>query len=250
MSAAVIAVTIRKGGTGKTTTAAALAQAAAYTGRRVLAIDLDSQGNLSQALGVRATADRNAYLLMMHTRPAAETVIESKQGLNVIPAAIDLATVPDTTGAARRLQSALEPIRADYDLIVIDTPAAGILQYNALQAATAAVFPVHADSYGIQSIYQITDVTRQFMRTNPALTFAGVLLASYDGRPKHARAIRDAIRSQAEALGVSYIGEVRRGVAIQEAATLQRSLYEYAPNSKPAADYLQALQFIMEEGQT
>lgn len=250
MSAAVIAVTIRKGGTGKTTTAAALAQAAAYTGRRVLAIDLDSQGNLSQALGVRATADRNAYLLMMHTRSAAETVIESKQGLNVIPAAIDLATIPDTTGAARRLQSALEPIRGDYDLIVIDTPAAGILQYNALQAATAAVFPVHADSYGIQSIYQITDVTRQFMRTNPALTFAGVLLASYDGRPKHARAIRDAIRSQAEALGVSYIGEVRRGVAIQEAATLQRSLYEYAPNSKPAADYLQALQFIMKEGYT
>ena len=132
----IITIAVQKGGTGKTTTAAALAQAAAYKGRRALAIDLDPQGNLSVTLAAQMIPEAgNSYNLLMGL-PAADLIQTTEQGIDVIPACLDLATISSGKGSARRLQRALEPIKNNYDLIVIDTPTAAELQYNALQAAT------------------------------------------------------------------------------------------------------------------
>lgn len=243
----IITVSIQKGGTGKTTTAAALAQAAAFRGRRVLAVDLDPQGNLSQALATRAgDPTANAYNLITGQLPAEDTIVssgfgygpEAAQGVDVIPAHYNLAAVTSGKGSARRLSKALEPIRGRYDLIVIDTPAGGELQYNALQAATGLIIPMNTDSFNVQSLYQMTDVARQFMQSNQGLSFTGIVLTNYDGRTNHARQIRHAIQDQAAALGVPYLGEIRRAIAVQEAATFMQSLYVSAPRSTAAADYL------------
>lgn len=243
----IITIAVQKGGTGKTTTAATLAQAAAYKGRRVLAIDLDPQGNLSVTLAAQMIPETgNSYNLLMGL-PPADLIQTTEQGIDVIPACLDLATISSGKGSARRLQRALEPIKNNYDLIVIDTPTAAELQYNALQAATGLIIPLQADSYNIQSLYQITDIAGQIRKSNPALSIKGVIMTNYNGQTRHARQIREAIQKQVEALQLPYLGEIRRAIAIQEAATLRQSLFEYAPKSNPARDYLAIYETITKQ---
>lgn len=231
----VFTVAIQKGGTGKTTTAAAIAQAAAHRGRRVLAIDLDPQGNLSFALAARLGTG-NSYNLLNGQDVAIQT---TPQGLDVIPASWDLATISSGKGSARRLQRAIEPLKKEYDVIVIDTPpTAGELQYNALQAATGLIIPLQADIYNVQSLYQITDTARQIQKSNPELSIKGFILTQYDGRSTVARQMKDIITSKAAMMHVSFLGTIRAAVVVKEAAALQQSLFDYAPNSKPATDYL------------
>lgn len=230
-------IATQKGGTAKTTTAAVIAQAAAYRGRRALAIDLDPQGNLSFATG--ADARRAGSYELLHGATIEEVTQTTAQGIDVITASPNLRTETSSRGSARRLQNALTDAQSMYDVITIDTPAtAGELQYNALQAADRLIIVLEADAYCIQSLYQIDETTRQIQQSNPGLTIAGVLLAKYDGRANFTKAMRDRIEQTAAAMGAPFLGTVRAGIAIKEAAGLQVSLYEYAPKSNPAADYL------------
>ena len=246
MRAKVISVSIQKGGTGKTTTAAALAQAAAYMGKKALAIDLDPQGNLSFAL--RADTRGAGAFEFLNGADFRNVIQTTAQGLDVIPASWNLATITSGKGTARRLQQAIGQITGLYDLITIDTPpTAGELQYNALQAATGLIIPLQADIYNMQSLYQITDAARQIQGSNPALSIMGFILTQYDGRSTISRQMKEVITDQAAAMGVPYLGAIRAAVAVKEAAALQRSLFEYARRSKPAADYLEIYKRIMQE---
>lgn len=233
----ILSVAIQKGGTGKTTTAAVLAQAAAANGEKVLAIDLDPQGNLSFALG--ADVNRGSSFRVLSGSPAAEQIQQTEQGIDVIPAAWELSTITTAPGSARRLQKALLPIRDEYSTIIIDTPPTpGELQYNALQASTGIIIPLMADAYSVNSLYQITDEAVAIMQSNPELSYTGVLITRYNDRSTISKQMRDAIQQAAEELSIPYLGEIRNGVVIQEAAALQLSLYEYGAKSKPAADYM------------
>ena len=232
----VICVAIQKGGTGKTTTAAALADAAVMDGRSVLAIDLDPQANLTYTAG--ATAGGPGSFEMLEGKPAKSLVQHIRPGFDLIPASEGLSTIKTGPGSARRLQKALEPIKDKYDVIVIDTPpTAGELQYNGLQASTALVIPLQADVYGLQGLYQMIEAARSIQRSNPALNLAGIVITQYDGRSTISKQMRQIIIDKAAALGVPHIGTVRAAAAVREAAAMQRSLFDYAPKSKPAADY-------------
>lgn len=236
-------IATQKGGTGKTTTAAALAQAAAFKGKKALAIDLDPQGNLSFNFAADATAP-GAYDLL-HGAPAADVIQTTAQGVDVIAASPNLQTEKTAAGSARRLQEALAPIKKKYSIIVIDTPAtAGELQYNALQAADRLLIPLQADAYNAQSLYQIAAAAEQIKNSNPRLKIAGVLLTQFDGRATISRHLREVLEANAKVLKIPFLGTVRKAIAVQEAAALQRSLFEYAPKSKPAADYMQIFETI------
>lgn len=247
----IITVAIQKGGVAKTTTAAVLAQAAAYRGKRVLAIDLEPQGNLSQALAVRAGDPvANSYNLIMRTQPAERTIVKSGQGMDVIPAGRELSTVTSGRGSARRLQQALAPLEGKYDLVFIDTPAAGELQYNALQASTGVIIPVEPASFNIQSLYMITDVIGLLQRSNPALSLKGILVTKYDRRDRSTltKLTLQAIQQQAAEMAIPYLGEIRYAIAVQEATSTMQSLYTIAPKSTAAQDYLRVFDTITEEG--
>ena len=237
----IISIANQKGGTAKSTTAAALAQAAAYKGKRCLAIDLDPQGNLSFFLAAD-TARAGAFEMLEGQRVEVQ---HAAGGLDVIPASWNLQTISSSRGSARRLKSALEPIAAQYDLIIIDTPpTAGELQYNALMASTDLIIPLQADIVGLQGLYQMADTARQIQQGNPALTLTGYILTRHGGRSTLARQMAETIKARAAEMGIPFLLAIREAVAIREAQTLQRSLYEYAPTSKPAADYLQLLDCI------
>lgn len=239
-------IATQKGGTAKTTTAAVIAQAAAYRGKKALTIDLDPQGNLSFATAADATRPGSYDLL--HGTPAEDLKQRSPQGLDTIPASPNLQTEKTSAGSARRLQNALAHIKDSYDVITIDTPAtAGELQYNALQAADRLIIVLEADAYNIQSLYQIAETTRQIQKSNPQLIIAGVMLTKYDGRANFTRAMRERIEQTAAAMHIPFLGAVRQGIAIKEAAGLQVSLFEYAPKSKPAADYLSIFDELMKQ---
>lgn len=231
----IISIANQKGGTAKSTTAAALAQAAAYRGKRCLAIDLDPQGNLSFFLAAD-TARAGAFEMLEGKRAEAQHMAG---GLDVIPASWNLQTIISSRGSARRLRAALEPIKERYDLIVIDTPpTAGELQYNALMASTDLIIPLQADIVGLQGLYQMADTAQQIQQGNPELTLTGYILTRHSERSTLARQMTETIEARAAEMGIPFLLAIREAVAIREAQTLQRSLYEYSPNSKPAADYL------------
>lgn len=240
----IVTIANQKGGSGKTATAAALAQAAAHDGKKVLAIDLDPQGNLSFTLG--AEMNRKTSLDLLEGEPARH-IIQHCGGLDVIPASWNNQTIRSGAGSAKRLQKALLPLKARYDLIVIDTPpTGGELQYNALQASTGLIIPLQADIFGLQGLYQIADTAEQIKASNPALSVLGVVFTRHNPRSTIARQMQEAIENAAKEMGVPVLGAIREGVAIREAQALQTDLFDYAPKAKPAQDYKQLYETIRE----
>ena len=237
----ILAIANQKGGCGKSTTATALAEAAAARGLRVLAVDIDPQANLSFFTGADANQP-GAFDLLEQGRPAAALIQRTAGGLDVIPAALELQTITTGKGSARRLAAALAPIRRQYDLIIIDTSTApGEARLNALMAATQLVIPLEADIGGLQGLYQIYDEARQVQQANPALTICGYILTKYDRRSTLARTMADRIQAAAEEMDRPSLGAIRAAVAIREAQSFQISLYDHAPKSYPAQDYMRVL---------
>lgn len=241
----ILTVSIQRGGTAKTTTATAIAQAAAADGKRVLAIDLDPQGNFTFSLKAD-TAAGSSYDLLNGT-PARRIIQRTESGIDVIPASWNLSTITSSTGSAKRLANAIKPIKGNYDLIVIDTPpTAGELQYNALQAATGLIIPLQADIYGLQGLYQIADTANAFKRSNPALSIKGIVLTRYDGRSTLSKQIKETIIAAAAEMGIPYLTAIREGIAIKEAQALQADFYKYSPAAKPMQDYISLYEMLSE----
>lgn len=240
-----IAVAVIKGGTGKTTTAAAIAQAAASKGKRVLAVDLDPQGNLTDFLG--ADINQPGAYQLLHGHDIAETVQTTAQQIDVVAGAPNLAAEQTKAGSIMRLQSALSPIGRRYDVCVIDTPPnMGEVTFNALQAANGLLIPLETDNSSLQGLYQIVDIAGQMKKSNKRLQILGTILTRYDGRPTINRYLLDTIRDKGQEIGAPFLQTIRAGVAIREAQAMKQSLYDYAPQSKPALDYMALYQQIME----
>lgn len=239
----IITTAVIKGGTGKTTTAAALAQAGRTTRPRyrVLAVDLDPQCNLTNFLGADQTQP-GAYEMLQGDIPNIQI---TPQKIHVISASSRLATEQSGKASARRLKNALDPLREHYDLIIIDTPPQiGELTYNALMAAEGLIIPLETDNSSLQGLYQITDIAHKVKIQNPDLEILGVVLTRYDARPKINRFYKDTIEQKGAEIGSPLLMTIRPGVAIREAQAMQQSIYEYAPECNPAKDYKELFRMI------
>lgn len=233
----IITAAIIKGGTGKSTTTAALAQAAKKDGFKVLCIDLDPQGNLSAFLD--ADPEHAGSVAFLHGAAPEDVIQKTPQEIDTIAASPDLATERSERGSAKRLAAALAPIKEDYDFIFIDTPPQmGELTYNALQTSTGLLIPLEPDNSSIQGLYHVAEIYSDLRELGAKdLSLLGVFLTRYRGRAKINQFIRDAIKEAAEQIGAPYLGEIRDGVAIREAQVMRQNLFDYAAKSNPALDY-------------
>ena len=236
----VITVGALKGGVGKSTTAAAIAQAAAAEGKKVLAVDMDPAANLSFFLGESEEERAGSFEAVTEEAPAKECIQSTAQGLDLMAGSVDLSALKSSHGSAKKLRAALRSVADDYDLVIVDTPATvGELYYNALTASEGLLIPVQADVNALQGMLQVIAVAAEVRaRVNSSLEYLAAIVTNYDSRPKINRHIRERIQEEAEAAGAEYLGEIRPGIAIKEAQGFQESLYQYAPKSKPALDYL------------
>lgn len=248
----IVTVTNQKGGTGKSTTASALAAGLSLRGYKSLAVDLDAQGNLTYTFGADNTG---ATVLEVLTGDAtAAEAIKHTQSCDVLPANKALAGADayiKETGKEYRLKEALENVADQYDYIIIDTPPAlGILTVNALTACQSVIIPSQADIYSIQGIEQLSETMKPVKKyCNPGLEIEGILLTRYSARSVLSREVADMLEELAAKLGTKlFKTKIREAIAVKEAQISQQSLFEYSPKAKPTEDYNALIDELIGEG--
>lgn len=238
----VISVAFGKGGTGKTSTAHALVNYAAMQGKSVLAIDADPQANFTYALGGNGNAPGLFEVLTDRIRTA--DAIQHTPQAHLISSRLELSTAEQMIlNKPRRdfvLKDALKGIRNKYDLIVIDTkPDINFLLVNVLSASDTVLLPMGANAFSFIGLYLMRDTIEQVQKyCNPALTVAGIVLTKYKPRQTLASDMQESIMQQAQEMGTKVFNTyIREGVVVEQAQSMQQSLFEYAPKSNPAKDY-------------
>ena len=236
-----IAIANRKGGVGKSTTAAALTAGLISKGYRVLAVDLDAQRNLTSTM--KARADSKTALGVLTGEITAREAIRRTEAGDIIPASKALSGADAAlteTGKEYRLREALEPVRGEYDFCILDCPPAlGILTVNALTAADSVVIPAQADIYSIEGIEDLQEIIQPVRKyCNRSLGILGILLTRYNSRSVLSRDVTTIAGSLARKLGTSlFKATIREGIAVKEAQISQQSLFAYAPKAKVTDDY-------------
>jgi len=210
-------------------------------GHRVLFIDLDGQGNLSQTIGAEGAT--YSILDVLLGKVSARDAVYSSENPDILPYSPSLAgadTLIVEVGKEFRLKEALEPLHDFYDYIILDTPPAlGILTVNALTASTGVIIPAQADIYSLQGIDQLVGTIETVRKyCNPGLSINGILLTRYNSRTVLTRDITEIMQYKAEELGATfYSTPIRESISIKEAQVGKISIFQYAPKSKAATDY-------------
>lgn len=237
----VLAIANQKGGVAKSTTALALGACFRATGRRVLYVDLDAQGNISYSLG--ANDKGGGIARAMRERTAEGCISATATGDYLLASSPGLATIDTTltqTGKEYRLSEVLRGIEGRFDIAVLDTPPSlGLLTINALTAAHGVVIPAQADLYSLQGIAQLADTIAAVRNyCNPGLRVWGIVLTRFNGRAILSRQMAEAVEAHAQPLGMRlFKTRIRECTALKEAAVRKVDIFSYAPKSNAAADY-------------
>lgn len=243
----VIAVANQKGGVGKSTTAAAIGAAMHTKGAAVLLVDLDGQCNLTSTL-LDATPALTAYEVLTGSTHITNAIYATADAGDILPASELLQGSDKVLTKVDALAKALSALGKRYDVIVIDTPPAlGMLTVNAFTAADKVIVPAGADAYSLKGLQALNETVQAVKRhSNPDITIEGVLLTRFSARSILSRDLAEAIADTAAAIGSKvFNAKIRDAIAVKEAQAMRQSLYSYAPNSKPAQDYLSLIDEIL-----
>ncbi len=198
----IISFTNKKGGVGKTTTAINMAAYCAEFGKKVLLVDIDSQGNATTGLGFSKSAlKKSVYNVLIEDDSAANNILPTQvKMLDVLPANVDLTGAEvDLVYKRNResiLKNALEKVRANYDYIFIDCPPSlGLLTINAWTASDSIIIPLQSEYYALEGVSQLMNTIGMVkQRLNPQLQIEGVVITMYDGRALIAKQITAEIK--------------------------------------------------------
>ncbi len=236
----IISIANQKGGVAKTTTASTMAAGLKRRGYKVLAVDLDAQGNLTTNLGAE-TEDRATTYDLMKGAASAEEAIQHLS-IDLIPADLALASADMEfcqTGREYKLSRALETIKEQYDYVILDTPPTlGIMTTNAFFASDEIIIPAcgYDGVKGIINLYNLVRTVQEY--GNKKLKIAGILMTRYNPRTNMEQGIRELAASIAQQIDVPlYKTYIRTSVIVEEAKANLTDIFSYNDKNNVAKDY-------------
>lgn len=246
-----IAIGNQKGGVGKTTTTVNLGAALAYKGKKVLVIDMDSQGNATSGLGIeRSDVQLSVFELLVDEVDVHQCILQtSRENLHIIPSTIQLAGAEMTLASAAhredRLKNAIAAVRDDYDYILVDCPPSlGQLSLNAFTASDTILIPVQCEYYALEGLSQLLNTIRLVQRTyNRDFRIEGVLLTMLDARTNLGYEVVEEVRKYFREKVYQTI--ISRNVRLSEAPSYGQSVIDYDIRSRGAEMYLELAKEVL-----
>lgn len=246
----IIAVAMQKGGVGKTTTTVNLGAALYALGQRVLVVDLDPQGNLTQHLGydpetLKPTLYQAFRDEIDHERSdVTQAIYATEEGLHLLPSQPEMSLIEmaliNTLSREQVLDAILAPVVSYYDYILIDcSPSLGLLVINALTTAHSVLIPVQTEYLAARGANMIlsTIATIRRRRLNPALAIDGILLTMADTRTLLTRDVLAAVRENFGSSERVFDTVIKRSVRFAESAAAGMSILRFDPDGSGAAAY-------------
>lgn len=240
----IIAIANQKGGVGKTTTTVNLAAALGVLEKKVLLIDADPQANATSGLGIDVESVENGtYQILEHIIAAKEAIIKTgSPNLDIIPAHIDMVAIEielvDKPNREYMLKQILQPIKEDYDYILIDcAPSLGLLTLNALVAADSVLVPIQCEYFALEGLGKLLNTIKSVQKIhNQELDIEGLLLTMYDPRLRLSNQVVEEVKKHFQNMVFDTI--IHRNIKLGEAPSFGESIISYDATSLGAKNYI------------
>jgi chromosome partitioning protein len=248
----ILAVTNQKGGVGKTTTSVNLAAGLAQSGKRVLLVDLDPQGNATMGSGIDKHGLRETVYQVLLGLSTAEAVRQQSAvgGFDILPANRELAGAEveliELEHRESRLKASLEPVLSQYDFVLIDCPPAlNMLTVNGLVAADAVMIPMQCEYYALEGLSDLVNtIKRVRQHLNPRLEIEGLLRTMFDPRSTLSQQVSSQLQSH---FGTKvYTTVIPRNVRLAEAPSYGAPAVNFDATCKGSVAYLQLASEVLE----
>jgi chromosome partitioning protein len=251
--ARIIGVANQKGGVGKTTTAINLAASFGVLEYKTLLIDADPQANSTTGVGFDLqNVTQSLYDCMVNEATAKDVILKTEiPNLDLIPSHIDLVgaeiemiNYPNREGVLKQL---IQPIKDDYDFIVIDcSPSLGLITVNALTASDSVIVPVQCEFFALEGLGKLLNTIKIVQsRLNTDLVIEGILMTMYDGRLRLCNQVVGEVRRHFEELVFSTI--IHRNARLSEAPSVGKPVILYDALSKGSTNYLNLAKEILQK---
>lgn len=247
----IISIFNQKGGVGKTTTTINLAAYIGSLGKKVLAVDIDPQGNTSSGLGIdKEKLEYSMYDVIMGISPQKAIVSTEAENVYIIPSKVELAgaEIELTAKMSRetKVRDALLAIKEDYDYIFIDCPPSlGLLTINALTASDSVLIPIQCEFYALEGVQQLMNTIQLIKKSlNAELDIQGVVMSMFDGRTRLSIEVVEEVKKYFK--GKVYTTIIPRNVKLAEAPSYGMPIMMYDKSCKGAEAYFELAQEFLE----
>ena len=250
----IIAIANQKGGVGKTTTAINLSSCLAEKGKKVLAVDMDPQGNMTSGLGVDKNSIENTIYNLIIGESAVKEVLKENimENLDIIPANIDLSAAEieliDVDEKEYIVRNIISEIKDNYDYIIIDCPPSlSMLTINAMTTATSVLVPIQCEYYALEGLSQLihtVDLVKN--RLNPELEIEGVVFTMYDARTNLSLQVVENVKDNLQQNIYKTI--IPRNIRLAEAPSYGIPINQYDSKSAGSESYMRLAEEVVDRG--